>query len=189
MSQTHVANAPAFPGEHAQEQAQPSSSGVLGEPLSDVIESDAFIPRLLAVLSNALVWRESSLLRQEFSLGTNDWRVISALAIKPGSSATEVTEYLPMNKAAVSKAVNTLIDRNLIASEDGPRGSRCLFLTAEGAAMHDNMLPISLAGEELLLSQLTASEISQLRLLLTKMVANIGVLDPARGGLSRATHE
>jgi hypothetical protein len=56
---------------------------VVTTPLPDVIDSENFTPRLLALLSNALVWRESRLLRQEFNLGTNDWRVISALSIRP----------------------------------------------------------------------------------------------------------
>ena len=96
------------------------TDGLVTRPLDDVVDSDAFIPRLLALLSNALVWRESMLLRQEFSLGTNDWRVLSALGVRPGSSATDVSEFLVMNKAVVSKAVNVLITRNLIASTEGP---------------------------------------------------------------------
>jgi DNA-binding MarR family transcriptional regulator len=143
------------------------------EPLGEVIDSEAYVPRLLALLSNALVWRESMLLRGEFALGTNDWRVLSALAVRPGISATDVSEFLVMNKAVVSKAVNVLISRNLISSTDGPRGSRNLFLTRPGAEMHNRMLPISLAGEDILLSQLSPEETAQLRVLLGKLMAQI----------------
>ena len=151
---------------------------IITEPLSQLIDSDAFTPRLLALLSNALVWRESMLMRQEFNLGTNDWRVISALANTPGSSATDVSEFLAMNKAVVSKAVNTLIDRKLIAVSDGPRGSRHLYLTPEGAQMHDKMMPISLSGEDIILSRLSPREQAQLRKLLTKMMLEIPDLSP-----------
>ncbi len=151
---------------------------ILTEPLPFLIDSDEFTPRLLALLSNALVWRESMLLRQEFNLGTNDWRVISALASTPGSSATDVSEFLAMNKAVVSKAVNTLIERKLIAASDGPRGSRHLYLTPEGAQMHDKMMPISLSGEEIILSRLSERDQSQLRKLLTKMMLEIPDLSP-----------
>ena len=44
------------------------------EPLNPVIDPDNFTPRLLSLLSNALVWRESAELRRRFGLGTNDWR-------------------------------------------------------------------------------------------------------------------
>ena len=60
-------------------------AGAVTEPLSDVLEPDGFTPRLLALLSNALVWRESHELRRRFGLGTNDWRVISAVATRPGT--------------------------------------------------------------------------------------------------------
>ena len=143
------------------------------EALSDVIDSEAFVPRLLALLSNALVWRESMLLRGEFGLGTNDWRVLSALAVRPGITATDVSEFLVMNKAVVSKAVNVLMTRNLITSTDGPRGSRNLFLTPPGVEMHNQMLPISLAGEDILLSQLSPAEATQLRVILGKLMAQI----------------
>jgi len=152
------------------------TDGLVTRPLDDVVDSDAFIPRLLALLSNALVWRESMLLRREFSLGTNDWRVLSALGVRPGSSATDVSEFLVMNKAVVSKAVNVLMSRQLIASTDGPRGSRHLFLTPAGAEMHDRMLPISLAGEDILLANLSEQEVAQLHEILTKLVGNISSL-------------
>ena len=58
---------------------------IITEALNDVIDSDSFTPRLLHLISNALVWRESRLLRQAFNLGTNDWRVIAALSDPPRS--------------------------------------------------------------------------------------------------------
>jgi DNA-binding MarR family transcriptional regulator len=93
--------------------------------------------------------------------------------VRPGSSATDVSEFLVMNKAVVSKAVNVLVSRHLIASTEGPRGSRHLFLTPAGADMHNRMLPISLAGEDILLSQLSPEEVAQLRVLLGKLMDQI----------------
>ena len=146
---------------------------LITEPLPNVVASSSFTPRLLAILSTALAWRQSMLLREAFQLGNNDWRVISALATKPGSSATEVTEFLSMNKAVVSKAVNTLIDRDLVASREGPRGSRLLFLTRGGAQMHDQMLPIALECEGIILGNLSPKEVRQLHALLDKLMAQL----------------
>jgi hypothetical protein len=39
--------------------------------------------------------------------------------------------------------------------------------------MHNRMLPISLAGEDILLSQLSADEVAQLRVLLGKLMDQI----------------
>ncbi|MCP2635689.1 MarR family winged helix-turn-helix transcriptional regulator [Microbacterium sp. HD4P20] len=143
------------------------------EPLEEIIDPENFTPRLLALLSNALVWRESHELRRQFRLGTNDWRVISALAIRPGASATEVSEFIGVNKAVVSKSVYTLTARALITLVDGPRGSRPMYLTAAGARMHDAMLPISMSGQGIILDELTPEQTTELNALLRRMIERV----------------
>lgn len=143
---------------------------IITEPLENIIDPENFTPRLLALLSNALVWRESHELRRRFGLGTNDWRVISAVAMRPGMAATDVSEFIGVNKAVVSKSVNTLVARDLIALLDGPRGSRPMYLTRAGAEMHDDMLPISMRGQEIVLAHLTQTEIERLNELLRRML-------------------
>lgn len=151
---------------------------VITTPLKDVVDSDNFTPRLLHLISNALVWRESRLLRSEFNLGTNDWRVISAISIRPGATSTEISDFVAMNKAIVSKSVNTLIARELIVPADGKRGSRHLYLTRTGADMHDRMKPISIQGQEIVLSDLTDDEIAQLNHLLSRLLQRTPDLSP-----------
>lgn len=143
---------------------------VVTEPLDATIDPENFTPRLLALLSNALVWRESQELLRRFDLGTNDWRVISAVSLRPGASATEVSDFIGVNKAVVSKSVNRLLGRHLIVLIDGPRGSRPMFLTREGAAMHDEMLPVSLRGQEIILDEMPAEEVVHLNELLRTML-------------------
>lgn len=145
------------------------------EPIAS-LDPDHFTPRLLALLSNALVWRESHELRRRYGLGTNDWRVISALALRPGSSASEVTEYIGLNKAVISKSVSVLSERGLIVLDDGPRGTRPLYLTGAGVRMHDQMLPISMRGQELVLAHLSQSEIDDLNDLLLRMLEETRIL-------------
>ena len=140
------------------------------EPLNPVIDPDNFTPRLLSLLSNALVWRESAELRRRFGLGTNDWRVIAVLALKPGASATEVSEFIDVNKAIVSKSMTVLVKRQLITLLDGPRGSRPMYLTQAGAAMHAQMMPISLRGQEIILAHLSPKDITRLNNLLRRML-------------------
>jgi DNA-binding MarR family transcriptional regulator len=143
----------------------------IAAPLPDVIDSNEFTPRLLSLLSNSLVWRESSILRARFGLGTNDWRVIAALAVRPGAMASEISEFLAMNKAIISKSVGVLTDRGLIVQVEDTGRSRQLFLTPEGAEMHDAMLPISLRGQEIILGDLSDEEVTQLNQLLRRLLA------------------
>ena len=151
----------------------------IADPLPDVIDSNEFTPRLISLLSNSLVWRESSILRARFGLGTNDWRVIAALAIRPGAMASEISEFLAMNKAIVSKSVGVLTDRGLIVQVEDTGRSRQLFLTPEGAEMHDAMLPISLRGQEIILADLTDEEVAQLNQLLRRLLARAPELQAA----------
>ena len=143
-------------------------------PLVMVSDSENFTPRLLSLLSNSLVWRESSILRARFGLGTNDWRVIATIAGRPGITASEISEFVAMNKAIVSKSVAVLTDRRLIvqAAEDTGR-ARQLFLTPSGVEMHDAMLPISMRGQEIILGDLTQDEVTQLNQLLRRLLGRV----------------
>lgn len=143
----------------------------ISTPLPTVIDSDNFTPRLLALLSNSLVWRESRALRARFGLGTNDWRVISAVSVRPGATAAEISEFVAMNKAIVSKSVSVLTERGLLVQSDGSGRSRQLYLTQEGATMHDAMLPISLRGQEIILEGLSDGDIARLNELLRNLLA------------------
>ena len=148
----------------------------ISTPLAPVIDSENFTPRLLSLLSNSLVWRESSLLRARFGLGTNDWRVISAVAIRPGVTASEISEFVAMNKAIVSKSVGVLTDRRLLVQAEDTGRSRQLFLTPAGAEMHAAMLPISMRGQEIILGDLTEDEIVQLNELLRRLLSRVRML-------------
>lgn len=147
--------------------------GAITEPLEHILSTDEFVPRLLAILSNALVWRESRALRATVGLGTNDWRVLAALATNPGMSSSEVSDFLTVNKAVVSKSVNTLRDRGVIVMGEGPRGTRPLFLNAAGAELHEIMLPISESGETIILEGMTEDEVRVVTSLLQRMLDRI----------------
>lgn len=144
--------------------------GALVAPLEQSIDPDSFTPRLLALLSNALVWRESHELRRQFNLGTNEWRVLSSLALKPGYTSGDVAAFLELNKAVVSKSTNVLLARGLIVLGEGPRGSRPMYLTTEGAEMHDRMLPISTRGQEIILEDIPEADVARLNHVLREML-------------------
>lgn len=150
-----------------------AAEDIVTEPLDTALDIEDFTPRLLHLLSNALVWRESHEMRHRFGLGTNDWRVVSALAWRPGLSATEVAQFLGLNKAVVSKSVAVLTARALIVLLEGPRGSRPMYLTRSGAHMHDAMLPISTGGHELITEGLDAEQVGRLNDLLREMLDHL----------------
>jgi DNA-binding MarR family transcriptional regulator len=153
---------------------------VVSEPLPDVVDPETFTPRLLALVSNALVWRESRELRQRFGLGTNEWRVLSALATRPGVSASEISDFLGVNKAIVSKSVSMLVGQRLAVLSDGPRGSRPLYLTEAGADMHHRMRPISMRGQDLILEGMSTEEVERFNDTLHRMLTVLRLADAAQ---------
>lgn len=142
-------------------------------PMPTVIDSENFTPRLISLLSNSLVYRESRALRARFGLGTNDWRIISAIAMRPGMTASEISEFIAVNKAIVSKSVGVLSDRRLIVQAEDTGRSRQLFLTPAGAEMHDAMLPISMRGQDIILADLPAEDVEQLNQLLRLLLSRV----------------
>ena len=53
-------------------------------------------------------------MRAEAGLNQSQWRVLAAVADKPGRTAAEVTSVTPMDKTIVSRAVHSLIQSGLI---------------------------------------------------------------------------
>ncbi|MFH8251134.1 MarR family winged helix-turn-helix transcriptional regulator [Microbacterium sp. B2969] len=156
--------------------ARAVQAGLQTERLPRTIDRDTYTPALIGLLNNLLVWGGSRVFHQLHDVGTNEWRVISALGNFPGSTASDLCDVLGMNKSIASKSVNTLLARQLIAQLDGRRGSRHLYLTDEGARMHDDLLPLALERERILHTDLTAAEIEQLNALLVRMLGSAPAL-------------
>lgn len=150
--------------------ARAQELGLLTTPLSHTIERDVYTPALLGLLNNVLVWGGSRVFNHLHGIGTNEWRLVSALANHPGATAQELSEVLGINKSIVSKSTKVLVSRVLISQLDGPRGSRHLFLTASGIQLHDACMPIALKRQEIILDSLTEDEVKQLNRMLVKML-------------------
>ncbi|WP_194409805.1 MarR family winged helix-turn-helix transcriptional regulator [Microbacterium cremeum] len=150
-----------------------AAMGLVVEPLPYTIDRDTYTPALLALLSNLLVWGGSRVFYHLHGIGTNEWRIVSALGNHPGSTAAELCEVLGINKSIASKSVNALLSRGFIEQLGGPRGSRYLYLTPEGNILHDELMPIALRRQEILHESLDADEVAQLNRLLVRMLDSI----------------
>jgi DNA-binding MarR family transcriptional regulator len=142
---------------------------VVTERIATAIDTDEFTPRLLALLSNALVAAQSQGFRDEAGISTHEWRVLAALAHDPGQSASEISASLSVNKALISAAVNRLANERLIVLVDGPRRSRRMFLTHEGVRMHDRLAPIAQRGLQIVADELSPNELSAFNALLRRL--------------------
>jgi DNA-binding MarR family transcriptional regulator len=151
------------------------------ERLPVTIDREAYTPAYLALVSNALSWGSTFQYMRRFGVGVNDWRIISALGNHPGATAGEVCTVLGLNKSVVSRSVAGLTERELVTIERAD-GQRRLYLTADGVALHDELLPLALERERWMLRGFTDEELAQLRGFLRRMHDNLSeVAGPGDG--------
>ncbi|GGH49387.1 MarR family winged helix-turn-helix transcriptional regulator [Microbacterium album] len=150
--------------------------GLSTQRLPFTIDRDHYTPALIGLLSNILVWGSSRVFHHLHGVGSNEWRILSALGNWPGATAKELCEILGMNKSIASRSVNVLLQRELIGELGGARGSRHLFLTPAGVEVHDDFMPIAMRRMEILHGGLTPAEVEQLDALLVKMLESSGAM-------------
>ena len=131
----------------------------------------SFLPYRLSTLSNRISRAIADLYEERFQLTLPEWRVMAVLGEEPDLSATEVAERTAMDKVAVSRAVNRLIEAGRLerhfAADDKRRS--VLALSAHGRRVYRQIVPLAITYEEALLERLTAKEIDTLDGLLKKL--------------------
>ena len=131
----------------------------------------SFLPYRLSTLSNRISRAIADLYEERFQLSLPEWRVMAVLGEEPDLSATEVAERTAMDKVAVSRAVNRLIEAGRLerhfAADDKRRS--VLALSAHGRRVYRQIVPLAIKYEEALLERLTAKEIDTLDGLLKKL--------------------
>ena len=92
----------------------------------------------IAVLADVVARTIAPIVYRVSGLNLSQWRVIAAIADRPGCTATEVVSITPMDKGLVSRAVRTLVDREIITKQSSEKDGRAIFLrlTAEGKRIY-----------------------------------------------------
>lgn len=78
------------------------------------IELSKFWPYQVVVLADQISRHTMSVAKEKAGLNLSQWRVLAAVAEKPGRSAAEVTALTPMDKTIVSRAVSSLSEAGFI---------------------------------------------------------------------------
>ncbi len=153
----------------------PSDAETLGHPRLDL---DCFLPYRLSVLTNRVSNAIARHYSERFGLSIPEWRVMAVLGQSPGLSAREVAERTAMDKVQVSRAVASLVERRRVqrdGDDDDGRVTR-LSLTPRGRAIYDEIVPLALHLEAVLLAALTPGERAMLSSLLEKLSGRISGL-------------
>lgn len=134
-----------------------------------------FLPYQLSIASNAVSDLIAERYRKRFGLKILEWRVMAVLgdAAARGQPMTQsaLTRATLMDKVAVNRACKVLEDRGLIVRAPNARDGRShlLELTADGCAIHAEVMPLAQATESELFAGFSDEEELQLRELLRRM--------------------
>jgi DNA-binding MarR family transcriptional regulator len=93
-----------------------------------VLKLECFLPHRLAVLASSGAEALAPIYAQH-GLSQSEWVVLAAIAERPRTSAKAIGATFHMQKSKVSRAVRTLLDRNLIMGTLQPRDRRLIELT------------------------------------------------------------
>ncbi|MFM7378293.1 MAG: MarR family winged helix-turn-helix transcriptional regulator [Erythrobacter sp.] len=141
--------------------------------MSEEGELAGFLPYQLSVTSNAVSSLIAERYRKRFALKIPEWRVMAVLGDAGTMTQRALTAATVMDKVAVNRAVKVLEDRGLIARVPNPGDGRShlLALTAEGRAIHAEVMPLARATERELLEGFGCGEEAALRDLLARLRA------------------
>jgi DNA-binding MarR family transcriptional regulator len=139
---------------------------------SDKLHLEHFVPYRLSVLTNVVSQSIADTYEREFGLTIPQWRIIAVLARYPDLSAIEVAERTAMDKVAVSRAVQGLLEaRRLVRTYDaGDRRRSRLRLSSAGKSVYTRVAPLALSYEKKLLDALSPTDRKTLNRLVGRLM-------------------
>ncbi len=139
------------------------------------LDLDNYVPALITFVSNKVSKGASATYRKHFGVGITDWRTMSMLAVEPNIPASRISEVRGIDKAAISRTLKSLKERDLVVypTENGSLRHQAIALTDKGKKLHDEIIMVALAREQALLSGFTKEETMFFISLLHKLHGNI----------------
>jgi DNA-binding MarR family transcriptional regulator len=132
-----------------------------------------FVPGLLTWLYNRLSNESSKLYRKWYGIGVTDWRVLAFLGIHGESTAANISRFIALDKAAISRSILLLKESALVDSTQFPGRRVGIQLTAAGKMRYQEILAFVLEQEKALLTGFTDAERDFLINMLHRMLHNL----------------
>lgn len=109
----------------------------------DALQLDSYWPYQVVVLADRISRRTAAIVKDKADLNLSQWRVLAAIAEKPGRTANDVVRVTPMDKGIVSRATKGLLAAGLLRREASQEDGRVshLYLTVSGGALYARLLP------------------------------------------------
>ncbi|WP_068306482.1 MarR family winged helix-turn-helix transcriptional regulator [Pararhodobacter sp. CCB-MM2] len=126
----------------------------------------------------AVQWSRSAFqtYQQNFAVGSQDWRVLSALGVEPEINAKRICEILQLDKGAVSRSISRLHEAGYLSYEESAsrdRRRRIWSLSDEGLRLHASMHMVALQREQQLVDGLSHADLKIFRKVVKTMSTNL----------------
>ena len=137
-----------------------------------------FLPYRLSVLTNRISSAIARTYSERFDLTIPEWRVMAVLGGADGLSARDVAERTAMDKVQVSRAITRLAEKKRVQRATDTEDARFarLSLTTRGRAIYDEIVPLALGLEDILIAALTPSERASLERIMEKLARQVHLL-------------
>lgn len=128
---------------------------------------------LVHMLSNRISRAFFDEVETKYGVSIAEWRVILTLVSEPGLSGADITNRWAMEKMAVNRAVQRLVDSGNVARTRDPddRRSYQLTLTAKGMKLYEEIAPSANKRYAELTSSISGDELEALVATLRKMIS------------------
>lgn len=142
-------------------------AGHAAEPL----DLERYLPFRLSVVANRVTRAVARVYARRYQLSAPEWRTMAVLGRYGAMTANNVVERTAMDKVRVSRAVARLLARGRISRRTDPEDRRraILDLTPEGRLVYGNVVPLVLAVENELVTDLTPEERTVLEAVMKKL--------------------
>jgi DNA-binding MarR family transcriptional regulator len=143
-----------------------------------VIDSDRYLPLLIVSISNHLYRSASRSYQSRFGIGVTEWRVLTALAVAPNSTANQLCEIGEIDKAAASRSLKVLEGSGhvAIARHKSDARKRVVTLTPAGRSLYEEILKVAKDRQKRITAGFTAQETDTLIALLSRVRENSAML-------------
>ncbi len=150
---------------------KPSASNEVDLP---VLEFDRYLPFLFISISNDIYRSASQFYQSRFGIGVTEWRVLTALAAEPNSTANRLCEIAQLDKAAASRSLKALEGdgRVTIAPHKSDARKRIVTFTPAGLKLYEKILDVAQSRQARIATGFTAEETNTLISLLNRVRAN-----------------
>lgn len=140
------------------------------------MDLNQFLPYRINRLADRISDELSRMYAERYSLNVAQWRVLAWLSHCDDLTAKKVCTYTNMDKARVSRAIQSLEGRGLLTRTPSPQDQRQqdLHLTEAGQALLAELIPAAQAWEAELVATLTAGEYRDLLNAMGKLERQLG---------------